>query len=150
MKYVFFFVFLFSAFLNAQDEEAGEVQRTIENFFKGFHQKDSSLVMETVDREVILQTISTTAKGENLVRTEDFREFISSISSIPDSVKFKEVINDYRIMVDGPMATAWTPYEFWLNEEFSHCGVNSFQLVKQQEIWKIIYLIDTRRKDNCP
>jgi hypothetical protein len=150
MKYVFFFVFLFSAMLHAQDEAASEVQRTIENFFKGFHQKDSSLIMETVGREVILQTISTTANGENLVRTEDFMEFINSIRGIPDSVKFKEVINDYTIRVDGPMATAWTPYEFWLNEEFSHCGVNSFQLVQQQGGWKIIYLIDTRRKEDCP
>ncbi len=47
------------------------------------------------------------------------------------------------------MANAWTPYEFWYNGNFSHCGVNSFQLIKKDEKWKIIYLVDTRRKEGC-
>lgn len=149
MKYILIAFCLFSTFLQAQDA-AGEVQLTIEKFFEGFHQKDSNMIMQTVNRGVILQTISTAENGDNLVRTEDFDNFLKAITSIPDSVKFKEVINDYRIRVDGPMASAWTPYEFWLNEQFSHCGVNSFQLLKEQGEWKIIYLIDTRRKEDCP
>jgi hypothetical protein len=40
-------------------------------------------------------------------------------------------------------------YKFYVGETFSHCGVNSFQLFKDKEGWKIIYLIDTRRKDPC-
>jgi hypothetical protein len=47
------------------------------------------------------------------------------------------------------MAAAWTPYRFYRNGEFSHCGVNSFQLVKMAEGWKIVYIIDTRRKEPC-
>ena len=47
------------------------------------------------------------------------------------------------------MANAWAPYEFYINSEFSHCGINSFQLIKIEGNWKIIYIIDTRRKDNC-
>lgn len=149
MKYVLITFCLFNSLLHAQDA-AGEVQRTIEKFFEGFHQKDSNMIMQTVKRGAILQTIATAKNGENILRTEDFNDFLRSITGIPDSVKFKEVINDYRIRVDGPMASAWTPYEFWLNEQFSHCGVNSFHLVQQQGEWKIIYLIDTRRKENCP
>lgn len=47
------------------------------------------------------------------------------------------------------MANAWTNYEFWLNDEFHHCGVNSFQLLKEDDIWKIIYLVDIRRVEDC-
>ena len=47
------------------------------------------------------------------------------------------------------MAHVWAPYEFWYNGEFSHCGVNSFQLFKEEDTWKIIYLIDSRRKEDC-
>ena len=47
------------------------------------------------------------------------------------------------------MATAWTPYEFWYKEKFSHCGVNSFQLMKIENEWKIIYFVDTRRRSDC-
>ncbi|HOD10564.1 MAG TPA: nuclear transport factor 2 family protein, partial [Flavobacterium sp.] len=40
----------------------------------------------------------------------------------------------------------WTPYEFYVNEKLSHSGVNAFTLFKENEKWKIIHLIDTRRK----
>jgi len=46
------------------------------------------------------------------------------------------------------VAQVWTEYAFYLNKEFSHCGIDAFQLVKDKE-WKIIHLIDTRKKMNC-
>ena len=33
-----------------------------------------------------------------------------------------------------------------INEKLSHSGVNAFTLFKEKDSWKIIYLIDTRRK----
>jgi hypothetical protein len=44
------------------------------------------------------------------------------------------------------MATVWTPYTFYYKGQYSHKGINSFQLVKLKEGWKIQYLIDTRYK----
>lgn len=35
------------------------------------------------------------------------------------------------------------------NGNFSHCGVNSFQLFHDNGQWKIIYLIDTRQRTGC-
>jgi len=63
--------------------------------------------------------------------------------------KWDERLLDYNIQVDGNMANVWTPYEFWFNGTFSHCGVNSFQLFNDNGNWKIIYLMDTRRKEGC-
>jgi hypothetical protein len=53
------------------------------------------------------------------------------------------------VLIDGNLASVWTDYKFYIGEKFSHCGVNSFQLFKGDDGWKIIYIIDTRRKDNC-
>jgi hypothetical protein len=47
------------------------------------------------------------------------------------------------------MAAIWTEYSFYLGDKFSHCGVNSFQLFKDETGWKIIYIVDTRRKEGC-
>ncbi len=60
-----------------------------------------------------------------------------------------ERIQDYEIRIDGNLASVWTPYSFYFDGNFSHCGVNSFQLVRMAEGWKIVYLIDTRRKEGC-
>ena len=143
-------ILLIAPFSYGQDTETMAVQHTIERFFEGFHQQDSTKIKSTTGRDIILQTITKKNDGNNEVRTDVFSQFLKSIVSIPDSIGFREEIRSYQIRIDGPMANAWTPYKFWLNEEFSHCGVNSFQLVKGREGWKIIYLIDTRRKEDCP
>ena len=60
-----------------------------------------------------------------------------------------ERISFETVKVDGDLAIAWTPYKFYLGDQFSHCGVNSFQLVKLEGVWRIQYLIDTRRRQGC-
>jgi len=57
--------------------------------------------------------------------------------------------HDFRVEENGLIATVTTPYSFYYNGNFSHCGVNSFQLVNFSGEWKIVYLIDTRTKENC-
>ena len=149
MKCLFsIFCFLSITILVAQSPEE-EVRKTVADFFEAFHAQDSVRMKLTVHPDVILQTIGTNKDGLQQVRTENFKDLVRSITSIPDSVQFQEKIMDYSIQIDGPMANAWTPYEFWLNNEFHHCGVNSFQLFNDAGTWKIIYLIDTRRKEGC-
>lgn len=150
MKYkVLAMFFLFFSLLQAQNEDEKAVQKTIEDFFIGFHNHDATQIKNTVISDVILQTVSSDSTGNTLVKNEKFETFLKSITSIPKTTNFKEKIISYHIQIDGNMANAWTTYEFWLNNSFSHCGVNSFQLVKFSEEWKIIYVIDTRRKNDC-
>lgn len=150
MKRILLFgMLLITVNASAQESEEHAVQKTIEAFFEGFHQQDSTALRETVAGDVLLQTIAKDSLGKVYVKTEDFSKFIKSIIGIPETTKFQETIKSYSIQVDGPMANAWTAYEFHVNNKFSHCGVNSFQLVKQGDAWKIIYLIDTRRKEGC-
>jgi SnoaL-like domain len=54
-----------------------------------------------------------------------------------------------EIKIDANMAMAWTPYKFYIGENFSHCGVNLFTLVKLEQDWKIVNIIDTRRRQGC-
>lgn len=135
--------------LAAQDSENDAVQKTVESFFEAFHNQDSIAIKQVVSTDVILQTVGRNKQGESRMRTEKFDDLIRSITSIPDSIQFQEKLLSFNIQVDGPMANAWTPYEFWLNGSFHHCGVNSFQLFKDGDSWKIIYLIDTRRREGC-
>lgn len=41
------------------------------------------------------------------------------------------------VLVDGDMAHVWGPYSFWVNYELSHCGINSLNLVRTQDGWKV-------------
>lgn len=133
----------------AQDSDEIDVKKTVIKFFDAFHKQDSIAIKELVSKDLKLQSIGKSKEGFTQLRNEEFSAFLKSIVSIPKDQKFEEKLLDFKIRVDGDMANAWTPYEFWFNGKFSHCGVNSFQLVKLEGVWKIIYLIDTRRREGC-
>ncbi|WP_291868529.1 nuclear transport factor 2 family protein [Maribacter sp.] len=148
-KISFLVVFLFSLNAFTQETEENMAKQTVLDFFKAFHAQDSVKMKKVVSSKVVLQSIGENRAGEITVRTEKFKDLIRYIVSIPDTLQFEEKLLSFDVKVDGSMANVWVPYEFWLNAEFHHCGVNSFQLFKEQSQWRIIYLIDTRRKDEC-
>lgn len=135
--------------VSAQEDEKMAVQKTIENFFAGFHAQDSMLIKKTVTEGIIMQRISQKEDGTSEHNTDDFNKFLKGIVSIPKDRKFEEKIKSCSIQIDGPMANAWTEYEFWIDGAMSHCGVNSFQLFNDGMGWKIIYIIDTGRAAGC-
>lgn len=142
-------VLLVSNISMSQNSEELEVKNTVIKFFDAFHKQDSIAIKEIVSKNVILQTIGKNKDGVTKLRDEDFSSFLKSIVAIPKDKKFEEKLLDFKIKVDGDMANAWTPYEFYFDGKFSHCGVNSFQMVRLEDSWKIIYLIDTRRRGDC-
>ena len=135
--------------ISAQEDEADRVRQTVEGFFEAFHAQDSTAMKTYMAEGVVLQTTGRNKEGKTLFRTTPIKRLYASIVGIPDSISFEEKLTSWSIQVDRTMANAWVGYEFWLNGNFSHCGINSFQLVDFDGEWKIIYLIDTRGKAGC-
>ncbi len=54
------------------------------------------------------------------------------------------------VMLRGPIAVVWGEYDFWIDGEFSHCGVDSADLVKVDNQWKIANMMWTVEKEDCP
>jgi len=136
--------------LNAQITivEENAVKATINNLFEGMRTADSTLLRKSFAAKSIMQTITTTAEGKSSVRTGNVDAFIRSMS-VGHPEKYDERIVFNKVLIDGNLASVWTDYKFYVGDKFSHCGVNSFQLFKGEEGWRIIYIIDTRRKDKC-
>ncbi len=150
MKRILCLTFAFFVFHNiglAQNAE-DSVKNVINSMFTAMRNADSNSLKSVFSDGVILQTIATSKDGDQIVRTQKIESFIQSISllSVNDA---DEQIKFETIKIDGPMAIVWTPYKFYYKGNFSHCGVNVFQLVRLKEGWKINYLIDTRRKQHC-
>jgi hypothetical protein len=124
--------------------QEADVKKTIQIFFDGM-QKGDTLKIKSVCKDMVLQSVGESHKGTTLT-TENTADFLKSIASIPTDIKIEERLLDYKIQIDGSLAHAWTPYEFYVNGKLSHKGVNSFQLFKDNGNWKIIYIADTRRK----
>lgn len=133
------------AFVQNIIAQEADVKKSISTFFEGMHTSDTLKIKSVCSETMLLQSISEGKNGTKLV-TEKASEFYKSIAEIPATMKIEERLLDYKIQIDGAMAHAWTPYEFYINGKLSHKGVNSFQLFRDNGIWKIIYIVDTRRK----
>lgn len=131
----------------AQDETEA-VKGTINRLFDGMRKGDSTLLLQAFAPNAILQSVGQNREGITVIRTDSVAAFARQIGT-PHTEAYDEQIQFGAVHIDGNMASVWTPYKFYLGEKFSHCGVNSFQLVKLNGTWKIQYLVDTRRRQGC-
>ena len=131
----------------AQNDEMA-IKKIINNMFDGMRKTDTAMIRNSFSKEPILQTIVRNKEGKTVVLTEPLDSFIVFVSRPHSEVYDERIVFDV-IKVDSDLAIAWTPYKFYIGEKFSHCGADSFQLVKLNGEWKIQYLIDTRRKEKC-
>ena len=142
MKKIFFL--LISSFSFAQNTSEKEIIKPIENLFNAMKSADSLGVKNAFSGSAIMQTF-----GKNQeIRTDKVEDFAKQVGA-SQAGDLDERFTISKILVDGNMASVWVPYQFYYKGNFSHCGVNSFQLAKLNNEWKIQYIIDTRRKDNC-
>ncbi|MFN4365812.1 nuclear transport factor 2 family protein [Chryseobacterium hispalense] len=120
-----------------------EIEQPVRNLFTAMKNADAELLKSVFSETAVLQTIT-----KDGVKNQDINDFINSVSKMEKNDLDERIIIE-AIHTDGNLASVFTPYSFYFKGKFSHCGANSFQLVKQNGEWKIQYLIDTRRKDNC-
>ena len=124
------------------------VKATVRQLFFAMLEGDGSMLRDCFTDNPVLQTITTNKEGKLIVRTDSLETFVRIVGTSPKGLADERIVFD-MVKVDGPLATVWTPYQFYRRADFSHCGVNSFQLVRTHNKWRIQYLIDTRRKSNC-
>jgi hypothetical protein len=121
-----------------------EVRATIEALFDGMRAGDSAQVRTVFHDNARLHTALGPSET-GAVRSTPVDSFLAAVGR-PHDRTWDERIWDVEIRVDGPLASAWVPYVFYLGDERSHCGVNAVQLVKTGNGWKILQLTDTRRE----
>ncbi len=139
---------LLSSAALAQKTEDALVKVPIQQLFDGMKKSDSTLVRQSLAAGARLESVSKNKSGEVAVRSDSFEGFLKSIGKATPG-DLDERLSAIDVRIDGDMATAWTPYKFYYKGNFSHCGVNAFQLIKTAAGWKIWSIIDTRRKEGC-
>jgi len=142
-------VLTFCSITSYAQGDSAAVKATINRFFEGMRTSDSAMIQSTLAPSVIFQTIVQKKDAQTTIQTVEIAAFITAVTK-PHPEVYDERITFETIKTDAALAVAWTPYKFYVGSNFSHCGVNSFQLVKLDGVWKIQYIIDTRQKEPCP
>ncbi len=125
------------------DLQRGEILATVQGVFDalgGDADKLSAVMMPDVTmRSNSIKEDGTVTSSTSTV--EGLRDRIVSSGST-----MVERMFDSRVMVSGPIATVWTPYDFYTGGEFSHCGIDVVTLLHTHEGWRIMSLDWSRQQ----
>ena len=150
MKYLLFMIALIgsSYVLRAQTAE-DSVKIAVNKLFDGMKAGDPSAIRSAFADSAILQSVGMDRNAGKLkIENEAVNDFADFVSKQPKGAADEQIKFDV-IKIDGQLAIVWAPYKFYFKGVFSHCGIDSFQLMNIGNEWKIQYLIDTGRRTGC-
>ena len=118
-----------------------EVIEALQKLFDALETGDEGLLRSVVDPSVVMH-FSESRAGETTFGSSTLDGLASRITS--SDVPLIERMWDPVVVVNGALATIWTPYDFYAGTEFSHCGVDAANLMNTPEGWRIVALSWTR------
>ncbi|MFM6954631.1 MAG: nuclear transport factor 2 family protein [Sphingobacteriaceae bacterium] len=144
-------LFSFSATAQITNPETEAIKKVVTTVFEGMKKCDSAMVKSAFAPSAVLQTIRPSKDGLSGTVTGDRMEpWLKAIAQPKKAEQvWDEKMNFDTILIDGNLAQVWGTYTFHIGTTFSHCGTDNFTLVKHADGWKIVYLIDTARKEKC-
>lgn len=74
-------------------------------------------------------------------RVSSMEQFLTQIATYP-GIPLERMWNA-EVRISGPIATIWTQYDFHKAGQFSHCGIDAFQLIKNGRQWQVSSIIYT-------
>ncbi len=130
---------------SAQSEEKAVIA-AVQSFFDAMAEHDTSAARAVLMPEG--QLFSVRGKGEDvIVRTTKHLVFLQQFAGMNEDLL--ERMWNPQVLIHRRIATLWTEYDFHRNGKFSHCGVDSFSLIKTDEGWKIVGAVYTVERTGC-
>ena len=132
---------------NAQQShpEYAAVKLVIENFFESINTGNGELLasLEVEGAQIFNIREDTVGKYEFVERSWFSAEYFSSDS------QFTERYWDEELLISDTLAIFWAPYDFHIDGEFSHCGIDALNLIKIDGEWKIGHAMWTIQRPGC-
>ena len=126
-------------------DESGPLD-AVNTFFEAMSGNNADLAASVMIGDGVLYGYVETPEGLRLVRTSA-GQFAEGMRDRSDSLL--ERIWDVEVLKKDRLAVAWTPYDFYLNGEFHHCGVNIFNLIRTDDGWKIAGATYSMQTESC-
>lgn len=120
---------------------------TVQEFFRTMSARDSAGAAATLMPQG--HFFSVAVRGDSaIIRHRPHAGYLATLPSGREALQ--ERMWEPTVMIHGPIAVVWTPYDFYVNGEFSHCGVDAFTLLRTPTGWKIADGAYTTERTGCP
>ena len=132
---------------NAQQShpEYASVKLVIDNFFESINTGNGELLasLEVEGAQILNVREGTAGEYEFAARNWFVAENFSS------ETQLIERYWDEELLISDVLAVFWAPYDFHVDGEFSHCGVDVLNLIKIEGAWKIGHAMWTIQEPDC-
>ena len=119
---------------------------SVNSLLSTFSAGDSAAMLRSVYPDGRVTATGTRASGSGL-RQQSWVQFAERITP---AGAFQESISDPAIEIDGDVAMLWAPFVVRVGGKVSNCGVDHFDLVRDNGNWKVMNLTFSSRTAGCP
>ena len=138
--------------VHAQDDERAAILALTERAFdavRSGNPDDWRAIQVAEGAAISMRPDPEGVAGKYQMRMTQNEEFAAALK--PDARDFVERwTSEPTVLIRGPIAVVWGEYDFRIDGELSHCGVDAFDLVKLDGEWKMVNIMWTVERDNCP
>ena len=121
-------------------QEAAAVA-VVQRLFDALETGDEGLLREVMDPSVVMH-FTETRDGETTFGSASVDALATRITT--SEAPLIERFWDPTVMVNGELMTVWTPYDFYVGTEFSHCGIDVVTMLNEGGTPRIVALSWTR------
>lgn len=123
-----------SAQAQSQEVEKVAVLKTVQAFFDTMTATDVEGARKVLQPQGRFHAMRM-RDGKPDVRSFTNEEYFAQLQA--SKQQMRERMWNPEVRISGLIATLWTPYDFWIDGKFSHCGIDAFELIKTEEGWKL-------------
>ncbi len=126
------------------DTDREAVLAAVQSIFDALASGDGETLRRVLHPQVRMHSVERSADGARTVSTSTLDELVARVEG-SDAV-LTERMFDPEVRISGDLAMVWTPYDFYVGERFSHCGVDGLLLARnpETETWRVVSLSWTR------
>jgi len=132
----------------SQSDDRAAILETVQKFFDSIEFRDRQLLESILVPNSLNISARELDDGEAQFNVMSYDEVVTALTRPGRNAKERSW--DETVLIQGNIAVVWTPYDFHIDGVFSHCGIDSFQLIKQDGQWLISNSSWTLETENCP
>jgi len=134
------------AALAAETPEERAVVARVQEFFDAMTARDTEAMRELLTDDGILYGYREGPDGLQVIRPTH-RQYIDGLGA--GTSRMIERFWEPTVLLHGRMAVVWAPYDLFVDGAFSHCGIDSFSLLKTDSGWTITGIVFSMEAEGC-
>jgi Putative lumazine-binding len=131
--------------LAGQTSDEKDVLAVVQKTFDGMAANDAAMILSSMTADARLYGVR--ANGVAYAMPAD--QWANRIASLQSKL-VERFTKTPAVSIHATIANVWGEYEFLRDGKFGHCGVDSFNLLKTADGWRVASILDTEETTGCP